>query len=130
MLTPAEAVRLAIALPNPYTRAPNVRSKELTKKSVRLIRLLRIQGLINSEQERVALDSVGAAKTPVIAKTKQLKDIDDDVPDEGPDTPVTAPSVPVTKPTPQEEVPPHDPMPPQDPPLPAPPTNESGGANE
>jgi monofunctional biosynthetic peptidoglycan transglycosylase len=114
-LTPAEAVRLAIALPNPYARAPNVRSKELTKKSVRLIRLLRIQGLINSEQERVALDSVGAARTPIIAKTKQLKDIDDDVPDEEPSEP------PVTKPMPAP-----DPMPPQDPPPPAgaPPTNE------
>ncbi|HEY4182273.1 MAG TPA: monofunctional biosynthetic peptidoglycan transglycosylase [Kofleriaceae bacterium] len=115
-LTPAEAVRLAIALPNPFKRAPNVRSKELTKKSVRLIRLLRIQGLINTDQERVALDSVGAAKTPVIAKTKQLKDIDDDVPDgEGPDTP--APSEPVTKP---DQTPP-DPMPPQEP-TPPPPT--------
>ena len=64
-LTPAEAVRLAIALPNPFTRAPNVRSPELTKKAVRLVRLLRLQGLLDEPQERIALDSVGApdAKT-------------------------------------------------------------------
>ncbi|MBA3464439.1 MAG: monofunctional biosynthetic peptidoglycan transglycosylase, partial [Deltaproteobacteria bacterium] len=65
-LTPAEAVRLAIALPNPITRAPNVRTPELTKKAVRIVRLLRIQGLIDATQERVALDSVGAANLQVM----------------------------------------------------------------
>ncbi len=65
-LSPAEAVRLAIALPNPIKRAPNVRSPELTKKSVRLIRLLRMQGLIDSTQERTALDAVGAPEEAVL----------------------------------------------------------------
>jgi hypothetical protein len=59
-LTPAEAVRLAVALPNPISRAPTVRDAELTRKCVRLIRLLRMQGLLDSAQERVALDEVGA----------------------------------------------------------------------
>jgi monofunctional biosynthetic peptidoglycan transglycosylase len=59
-LSPAEAVRLAVALPNPITRAPNVRDPELTRKAVRLIRLLRMQGLIGGAEERTALDEVGA----------------------------------------------------------------------
>ena len=59
-LTPAQAVRLAVALPNPIARAPNVRGADLTRKSVRLLRLLRMQGLINASQERIALDEVGA----------------------------------------------------------------------
>jgi len=59
-LSPAEAVRLAVALPNPITRAPTVRDPELTRKCVRLIRLLRMQGLLDASQERTALDEVGA----------------------------------------------------------------------
>jgi monofunctional biosynthetic peptidoglycan transglycosylase len=65
-LTPAEAVRLAIALPNPIARAPNVRTPELTKKAVRLVRLLRMQGLIDAGQERIALDAVGARNLQVL----------------------------------------------------------------
>ena len=65
-LTPAEAVRLAIALPNPITRAPNVRDAELTRKAVRLIRLLRMQGLVDASQERIALDEVGAPDERVL----------------------------------------------------------------
>ena len=59
-LTPAEAARLAIALPNPIARAPNVRDAELTRKAVRIIHLLRMQGLLDPAQERTALDQVGA----------------------------------------------------------------------
>src|SRR6185503_10545514 len=59
-LTASEAVRLAIALPNPITRAPNVRDPDLTRKAVRLIRMLRMQGMVNAAQERAALDEVGA----------------------------------------------------------------------
>jgi len=59
-LSPAEAVRLAIALPNPITRAPTVRDPELTRKAVRLLRFLRMQGLIGADEERTALDEVGA----------------------------------------------------------------------
>jgi monofunctional biosynthetic peptidoglycan transglycosylase len=59
-LTPSEAARLAIALPNPFTRDPTVHTEELRKKAVRIIRLFRMQGLINAAQERAALDDVGA----------------------------------------------------------------------
>ena len=65
-LSPAEAVRLAIALPNPIERAPNVHSAELTQKAVRIIRLLRMQGLINADQERTALNEVGAPGEKVL----------------------------------------------------------------
>ena len=65
-LTPAEAIRLAIALPNPIARAPSVRDPELTKKSVRLVRLLRMQGLVDAGQERTALDELGAPDARVL----------------------------------------------------------------
>ncbi len=65
-LTPVEAIRLAIALPNPRGRAPSVRSAELTAKAVRLIRLFRMQGLVDAAQEREALDEVGATDQQVI----------------------------------------------------------------
>ena len=64
-LSPAEAARLAIALPNPFTRDPTVHTEELRKKAVRIVRLLRMQGLINAAQERQALDDVGATSAVV-----------------------------------------------------------------
>ncbi len=65
-LSPVEAARLAIALPNPIERAPNVRSAELEKKAVRIIRLFRMEGLVNAEQERAALDELGATDEKVL----------------------------------------------------------------
>jgi monofunctional biosynthetic peptidoglycan transglycosylase len=65
-LTPAQAARLAIALPNPITRAPDVVDADLTKKAVRIIRLLRMQGLLDPAQERQALDDVGAPDEKVL----------------------------------------------------------------
>lgn len=64
-LTPAQAARLAIALPNPFTRAPNVRDAKLTRKAVRIVRLLRRQGLIDAAGERTALDQLGARDASV-----------------------------------------------------------------
>jgi len=64
-LSPAEAAQLAIALPNPFTRSPKEHSDELIKKAVRIIRLFRMQGLINAGQERTALDAVGAKNVAV-----------------------------------------------------------------
>ncbi len=125
-LTPAEAARLAIALPNPFTRAPNVRTPELTNKAVRLIRLLRLQGLIDASQERVALDSVGASNVQVLpsryAPGDPVPELDPElvapfVPSRGP---VTTPEPPPTEPAP--EVTPK-PMPPE---TPAPNDNTDG----
>src|SRR6185369_16452940 len=64
-LSPSEAAQLAIALPNPFTRSPTTHTEELTKKAVRIIRLFRMQGLINAAQERTALDNVGAQSARV-----------------------------------------------------------------
>lgn len=94
-LTPSEAARLAIALPNPFTRDPTVTSEQLTKKAVRIIRLLRMQGLITATQERQALDDVGAT-TAVVRPDKTM-------PGEPP-PPAPEPG-PITSP---------DPMPPED----------------
>ncbi|MDQ3333918.1 MAG: monofunctional biosynthetic peptidoglycan transglycosylase [Myxococcota bacterium] len=69
-LTPAEAVRLAIALPNPFKRSPNIKSADLTKKSVRIVRLLRLQGLIDEPQERATLDAVGAPEVATLPSKK------------------------------------------------------------
>lgn len=93
-LTPAEAARLAIALPNPLTRAPNVQTPELTKKAVRLIRLFRLQGLVDETQERTALDAVGAQNIQVMPSNylREKLPIDPDL------TPEPTPQVPVTQP--------------------------------
>jgi monofunctional biosynthetic peptidoglycan transglycosylase len=65
-LAPVEAARLAIALPNPIDRAPNKSSPDLTRKAVRIIRLFRMQGLIDAAQERDALDELGATDEKVL----------------------------------------------------------------
>jgi len=78
-LSPAQAVRLAIALPNPIKRAPNVDAPELTRKAVRIIRLLRMQGLIDAAQEREALDAVGAASERVLPSHPTLDTLDADL---------------------------------------------------
>jgi len=58
-LTPVEAARLATALPNPITRAPNVRTAELTQKRIRIVNLLRMQGLLDGAQYAAALAELG-----------------------------------------------------------------------
>jgi len=65
-LSPAQAARLAVALPNPITRAPNVRDPVLVGKAVRIVHLLRRQGLIDEPQERLALDELGAPDEPTL----------------------------------------------------------------
>jgi len=47
-LSPVEAARLAIALPNPRERAPDVRDAELTKKCERILRWMRREGVISA----------------------------------------------------------------------------------
>ncbi len=107
-LTPAEAARLAIALPNPFTRAPNVHSPELTKKAVRLIRLLRLQGLVDAGQERVALDAVGAPNLQVLPTRYAPGDPVPDLDPEPAPGPVIAP-----EPVPPEQLDPGAPAPPE-----------------
>lgn len=67
-LTPAQAARLAVALPNPITRAPDVRDPALTRKAVRIVHRLRAQGLLDEPQERAALDELGATREPTLRR--------------------------------------------------------------
>ena len=66
-LTAVQAARLAIALPNPRTRAPDQRSHELTEKAIRIVRLLRSHGLISRADRDAALNELGDAPTPTHA---------------------------------------------------------------
>ncbi len=112
-LTPAEAVRLAIALPNPFKRAPNVKSPDLTKRAVRLIHLLRIQGLIDEPQERIALDTVGAPDAKTLPSKRKPADAMVPATPAAPPPPATPepPAPPSTSPPPSG-----DPLPPESPP--------------
>jgi monofunctional biosynthetic peptidoglycan transglycosylase len=97
-LSPAEAARLAIALPNPIDRAPNVHTAELTQKAVRIIRLFRMQGLINAEQERSALDEVGAPGEKVLPDRSSAKQAEPSAPPPAPAPPDEPTPGPVTRP--------------------------------
>jgi monofunctional biosynthetic peptidoglycan transglycosylase len=101
-LSPAEAVRLAIALPNPFTRAPNQHSAQLTKKAIRLVHLLRMQGLIDEAQERSALDQVGAGGEPVL-RGRPSKDKESSAPAPAPAKDSERAPEPVKQPDPEPE---------------------------
>ena len=111
-LTPAEAARLAIALPNPIQRSPNMRGPQLTRRAVRIIRIFRMQGLIDAAQERAALDQVGAPHEKVLPSRKQ---------GEEPAPPAPGPPQPGPQPGPPQPGPPQPGPPQPDPPLPGPP---------
>ena len=49
-LTPLEAARLAVALPNPRERAPIVRTKDLDEKCERILRWMRKDGVISAAE--------------------------------------------------------------------------------
>ena len=101
-LSPSEAARLAIALPNPFLRNPTVHTEELRKKAVRIIRLFRMQGLVNAAQERQALDDVGA-QSAVVRPDNSLPPPSPATPSSPATTP--APPVPATTPVPEPEGP-------------------------
>ena len=58
-LDAAQAARLAVALPNPILRGPNVHSRKLARKAARLVRALRRAGLIDEEQADEGQQSLG-----------------------------------------------------------------------
>jgi monofunctional biosynthetic peptidoglycan transglycosylase len=58
-LTPAQAARLAVALPNPLTRSPTVRSRLLTRKAARLIDAMRARGLLDDAGRAAARRELG-----------------------------------------------------------------------
>jgi monofunctional glycosyltransferase len=61
-LSPAQAARLAVALPSPLTRSPAARSPALDRRAARLVRDLRWLGVIDTAQMNAALVELGAAR--------------------------------------------------------------------
>lgn len=61
-LTPAQAARLAIALPNPRKFSPAQRSSALERKAARLVRGMRRDGLIDAAELRRALAELSAPR--------------------------------------------------------------------
>ena len=58
-LRPVQAARLATALPNPFTRNPNVKSRALVRKAARLIRGMHRAGLLDDEAYEAAERELG-----------------------------------------------------------------------
>jgi monofunctional biosynthetic peptidoglycan transglycosylase len=58
-LTPAQAARLAVALPAPLHRSPRVRSDRLARKAGRLIDAMRWRGLIDDRERATARRELG-----------------------------------------------------------------------
>jgi monofunctional biosynthetic peptidoglycan transglycosylase len=87
-LTPVEAARLASALPNPFTRAPNVRTTALARKCLRLLLLMREQGLLDAAELRRGRAELG------LASDDDADGPDDDPPDDRADPRATATSPP------------------------------------
>jgi monofunctional biosynthetic peptidoglycan transglycosylase len=94
-LTPAQAARLAVALPNPRLYAPNVASADLDKKAARILRLMRRDKLIDAAQRQQGMTELGLT-------------VPDPVPPAPPDKPAPAPA---TTPTPAPSTTPTPPAP-------------------
>jgi monofunctional glycosyltransferase len=69
-LTPAQAARLAVALPNPRLRSPAVKSAELDKKAARILRLMRRDGFIDAAQRQSAMIDLGLAQPEEFEETE------------------------------------------------------------
>jgi monofunctional biosynthetic peptidoglycan transglycosylase len=61
-LTPIEAGRLAVALPNPRERAPSARSAALGRKVLRLVKVMWRDGLVGEDVYQQALAELGASE--------------------------------------------------------------------
>lgn len=58
-LSPAQAARLAVALPNPFKRHAKRSARWLDRKAARLVRSMRRAGLITSDEKTAALRELG-----------------------------------------------------------------------
>jgi monofunctional biosynthetic peptidoglycan transglycosylase len=65
-LTPLQAARLAVALPNPFTRSPRVHTALLQRKVARILWQLRRDGLINRAQLAAAAVEGGLPPPPAV----------------------------------------------------------------
>jgi monofunctional biosynthetic peptidoglycan transglycosylase len=66
-LTPAQAARLAVALPNPKWRSPNRQFGSLNRKCARLVLGMHRLGVISAAEQAQALQDLGVAKAEVDA---------------------------------------------------------------
>ncbi|HEX6838952.1 MAG TPA: monofunctional biosynthetic peptidoglycan transglycosylase [Polyangia bacterium] len=85
-LTPVQAARLAAALPNPFTRNPDVKSRALVRKAARLVRGMHRAGLVDDaayeEAEReLGLGPPAPAGAPELPEPPPA-DEDDDAPED------------------------------------------------
>jgi monofunctional glycosyltransferase len=63
-VTPAQAARLAVALPNPLHRNPHGASRALDRKAARLVKAMRRRGVISEAQADEALAALGVHARP------------------------------------------------------------------
>lgn len=104
-LTPLQAARLAVALPNPFTRSPKVHTAALQRKVARILWQLRRDGLINRSQLAAAAVEGGLPPPPSIdpplgelpPELREAAGLDDDE-DDSSDDAVTTPADAVTNP--------------------------------
>jgi monofunctional biosynthetic peptidoglycan transglycosylase len=82
-LSPVQAARLAVALPNPFRRSPAVRSRELDRKAARLVRAMRRDGLIDEATYQAALVELGI-KAPAPAPPPEASTVPAVPPDPDP----------------------------------------------
>lgn len=66
-LRPAQAARLAVALPNPLKRSPAVKSRTLARRAERLVRAMARAGLIDAAALAEAQRELGLAPPPTVA---------------------------------------------------------------
>jgi monofunctional biosynthetic peptidoglycan transglycosylase len=109
-LTPVQAARLAVALPNPRKRAPNVRNAQLSTKASRLVAAMRRDGVIDEAAFDAALVELGIKRPPKPAVEAEAVEA------ETPRTPEAAPT-PEVVPTPEEPSPPAEAPPAEAPPA-------------
>jgi monofunctional biosynthetic peptidoglycan transglycosylase len=87
-LRPVQAARLAAALPNPFKRNPDVKSRALTRKAARLVRGMHRAGLIDDATYEAAERELGIGP-PTPEAAPDLPDVPE--PESAPDTTPTAP---------------------------------------
>ncbi len=63
-LTPAQAARLAVALPNPFRRSAKNDAPWLDRKARRLVQSMRRAGLLKEAELKVALEALGQVQQP------------------------------------------------------------------
>ncbi|HPH69441.1 MAG TPA: monofunctional biosynthetic peptidoglycan transglycosylase [Kofleriaceae bacterium] len=104
-LTPAQAARLAVALPNPKLRSPNRQFGNLNRKCARLVLRMHRMGVISAAEQAQALQDLGVAKAEVEANeaADAAAERKTPPPADPPSAPTPAQPTPTPTPTPAAE---------------------------